>query len=109
MSVLVIASTRTPCEFGRSGPTPLTNCLDARGDDPLEDFAEDGFAVDASLIEADANKSRSLPGREWSKEIDPATASRSVRDYLATLDEAAYGKATTVTPKFVSPSDPAAQ
>jgi hypothetical protein len=36
-------------------------------------------------------------------------ASRAVRDYLATLDEAAYGKATTVTPKFVSPSDPAAQ
>jgi transposase len=69
----------------------------------------EGFAVDASLIEADANKSRSLPGKEWRTDIDPATASRAVRDYLATLDEAAYGRATTVTPKFVSPSDPAAQ
>ena len=81
----------------------VTTCIEARL------VGGDGFAVDASLIEADANKSRSLPGREWSKEIDPATASRAVRDYLATLDEAAYGKATTVTPKFVSPSDPAAQ
>ena len=39
----------------------------------------------------------------------PATAGRAVWDDLATLDEAAYGKATTVTPKFVPPSDPAAQ
>jgi len=69
----------------------------------------EGFAVDASLIEADANKSRSLPGREWDKDVDLATASRAVRDYLETLDDAAYGKATTVTPKFVSTSDPAAQ
>jgi transposase len=68
-----------------------------------------GFAVDASLIEADANKSKSLPGSDWTTDIDPETASRAVRDYLATLDDAAYGKATTVTPKFVSPSDPAAQ
>src|ERR1700752_4989420 len=29
----------------------------------------EGFAVDASLIEADANKSRSQPGCEWSKDI----------------------------------------
>jgi transposase len=31
----------------------------------------EAFAVDASLIEADANKSRSIPGPEWNKEIDP--------------------------------------
>jgi hypothetical protein len=30
-------------------------------------------------------------------------------EYLATLDDAAYGAATSVIPKFVSPSDPAAQ
>src|SRR5438094_6854077 len=30
-------------------------------------------------------------------------------EYLATLDDAAFGAATEVTPKFVSPSDPAAQ
>jgi transposase len=69
----------------------------------------EGFAVDASLIEADANKGRSIPGAEWSKERDPATASRAVKEYLATLDDAAFGAATQVTPKFISPSDPAAQ
>src|SRR5579863_6317388 len=52
----------------------------------------EGFAVDASLIEADANKHRSIPGAVWSKDIDPA-----------------QGAASDVTPKFVSPSDPAAQ
>ena len=36
----------------------------------------DGFAVDASLILADANKQRSIPGAEWQKPNDPATASR---------------------------------
>jgi len=69
----------------------------------------EGFAVDASLIAADANKGRSIPGAEWSRERGPATASRAVKEYLATLDDAAFGAATEVTPKFVSPSDPAAQ
>jgi transposase len=32
-----------------------------------------GFAVDASLIAADANKCRSTPGDEWSHDIDPTT------------------------------------
>jgi hypothetical protein len=68
-----------------------------------------GFAVDASLIAADANKQRSIPGSEWSKTRDPATASRAVKEYLATLNDAAFGAATEVDPKFVSPSDPAAQ
>jgi IS5 family transposase len=61
----------------------------------------EGFAVDASLIEADANRGRSIPGTEWSKERDPATASRAVKEYLATLDDTAFGAATEVTPKFV--------
>jgi transposase len=69
----------------------------------------EGFAVDASLIVADANKQRSISGRDWDKKRDPATASRAVKDYLATLDDAAFGMASDVTPKFVSPSDPAAQ
>ena len=47
----------------------------------------EGFAVDASLIEADANKGRSIPGAEWRKERDPATANHAVKEYLATLDE----------------------
>jgi transposase len=69
----------------------------------------EGFAVDASLIEADANKSRSIPGSDWNRDIDPTRAGSAVKDYLAKLDDAAYGAATTVVPKFVSPSDPAAQ
>ena len=69
----------------------------------------EGFAVDASLIVADANKQRSIPGKEWDKKRDPNTASRAVKEYLATLDDAAFGAASDVTPKFVSPSDPAAQ
>jgi len=32
-----------------------------------------------------------------------------VKEYLATLDDAAWGAASDVTPKFISPSDPAAQ
>lgn len=68
-----------------------------------------GFAVDASLIAADANKRRSIPGREWNKDRDPEQASRAVKEYLATLDDPAYGRASEVTPKFISPSDPAAQ
>lgn len=69
----------------------------------------EGFAVDASLIAADANKQRSIPGPEWEKPRDSETASHAVKEYLATLDDAAFGAASEVTPKFVSPSDPAAQ
>ena len=68
-----------------------------------------GFAVDASLIAADANKHRSIPGGEWNKDIDPEQASRAVKEYLATLNDPAFGTASAVIPKFVSPSDPAAQ
>jgi hypothetical protein len=69
----------------------------------------EGFAVDASLIAADANKQRSIPGLQWNKELDAQAVSRATKDYLATLDDAAFGTASEVTPKFVSPSDPAAQ
>jgi transposase len=69
----------------------------------------EGFAADASLIKADANKQRSVEG---SQEVDweaMAGTRRSVREYLDTLDEAAWGAASEVRPKFVSQSDPAAQ
>ena len=68
-----------------------------------------GFAVDASLIVADANKQRSIPGSEWTQTRAAASASRAMREYLASLDDAAFGAASAVPPKFVSPSDPAAQ
>ena len=54
----------------------------------------EGFAVDASLIQADANKRRSIPGAEWNKDIDPEQAHRAVKEYLATLDDPAYGAAS---------------
>src|SRR5262245_16501967 len=61
----------------------------------------EGFAVDASLIAADANKQRSVPGKDWDKNRDPEAASRAVKEYLATLDDAAFGAASDVTRKFV--------
>jgi len=67
------------------------------------------FAVDASLIAADANKQRSHPGDEWNIADLPTNPGRAVRDYLATLDDTAFGAASPKQPKFVSPSDPAAQ
>lgn len=69
----------------------------------------EGFAVDASLIAADANKQRSIAGQDWRRHRDPERSSRAVKEYLATLDDTAWGAATDVVPKFVSPSDPAAQ
>src|SRR3974390_989743 len=69
----------------------------------------EGFAVDASLIAADANKQRSIPGSEWNKTRDSQRASRAMKEFLAPLGVAAFGGEREVVPKFVSPSDPAAQ
>jgi transposase len=68
------------------------------------------MAVDASLIEADANKQFSASKEEWDTErIDVNAAPRAVREYLDTLDEAAFGAASDVQLKFTSFSDPASQ
>jgi hypothetical protein len=48
-------------------------------------------------------------GKDWDKNRDPEAASRAVKEYLATLDDATFGAASDVTPKFVSRSDPGAQ
>jgi hypothetical protein len=64
-----------------------------------------GFAVDASIITADAHRQRGVDG---AGELNPA-ASRAVAEYLAVLDDAAFGAATDVKPKFTSPVDPAAR
>jgi transposase len=69
----------------------------------------EGFAVDASLIKADANKQRSADASETVDWAALAETRRAVREYLDTLDEAAWGAASEATPKFVSKSDPAAQ
>jgi transposase len=44
----------------------------------------EGFAVDASLIAADANKQRSIAGQDWRRDRDPQRSSRAVKEYLAT-------------------------
>ena len=47
----------------------------------------EGFAVDASVIKADANRARGVPGAEvidWNKGDGPT---RAVREYLAALEE----------------------
>jgi transposase len=66
----------------------------------------EGFAVDASMIKADANRQRSVPGSEWQA---PEAANHAVREYLAVLDDAAFGAATPVVPKFISHADPASR
>jgi len=68
------------------------------------------FAADASLIEADANKQNSTAQEDWHPTaINPEDAPRAVREYLEVLDDAAFGAASTVEPKFTSHSDPSSQ
>ncbi len=68
------------------------------------------FAADASLIHADANKLNSTAKEDWDLDaIDPETAPRAVVEYLSALDDAAFGAATDVTPKFTSHADPSSQ
>ena len=66
----------------------------------------EGFAVDASLIKADANRQKGVEGTNG---LPPESVSRAAREYLAVLDDAAFGAATPVVPKLVSPADPAAR
>jgi len=64
----------------------------------------EGFAVDASLIQADASDRTRVEGAAG---LPPAAAGRAVEEYLAVLDDAAFGAATEVTPKYIAPADPA--
>ena len=66
----------------------------------------EAFAVDASLIKADASRQKGIEG---SVGLSPEASSRAIKEYLAVLDDAAFGAATEVTPKFISPADPAAR
>jgi transposase len=66
----------------------------------------EGFAVDASLIPADANKQRSVSSAEHTDWHSLAASRRAVREYLDLLDQAAWGAASEVVPTFVSRSDP---
>ena len=64
----------------------------------------EGLAVDASLIQADASDRSRVEGAAG---LPPAAAGRAVEEYLAVLDDATFGAASEVTPKFIAPADPA--
>src|SRR5690242_1714530 len=64
----------------------------------------EGFVVDASLIQADASDRNRIEGAAG---LPPHAAGRAVEEYLAVLDDAAFGAASEVTPKFIAPADPA--
>ena len=66
----------------------------------------EGFAVDASVIRADAHRQHGVASNA---ELETQNASRAVTEYLAVLDDTAFGAATDVAPKFISPVDPAAR
>ncbi len=66
----------------------------------------EGFGVDASLIPANANQTRGVNGKEG---LPPELTSQAIKEYLETLDDAAFGAATKVVPKSISPVDPGAR
>ena len=65
----------------------------------------EAFAVDASIIVADAHRRRGVAKVE---DLVP-TSSRAVAEYLSVLDDAAFSGATPIEPKAISPTDPAAR
>src|SRR5262245_10138032 len=65
----------------------------------------EAFAVNASMIVADAHRRRGVAKIE---DLDPAS-SRAVAEYLSVLDDAAFGGASPSEPKAISPVDPAAR
>jgi hypothetical protein len=66
----------------------------------------EGFAADASLIRADVNRQHAVHRRE---QLSDAVTSHAVREYLAVLDDAAFGGTTPIEPKQLAVSDPAAR
>ena len=66
----------------------------------------EGFAIDASIIRADANRRRGVSSTQLIEWPSPEQRSRAVREYLAALDEA---EPVGSPPKHVSMTDPAAR
>jgi transposase len=64
----------------------------------------EGFATDASIVKADAQRQRAIPGNRSFDWGDPAHASRPIREYLAALDKTAVPDSP---PKSISLTDPA--
>jgi transposase len=63
----------------------------------------EGFATDASIIKADAQRQRAVPGEQIIDWGNPAEAARPVREYLAALEEA---NPSDTPPKSISLTDP---
>ena len=66
----------------------------------------EGFAIDASVVRADANRARGVPGTEATDWKSGTHSTRAVREYVAALEEA---NPTEIQPKSVSLTDPAAR
>jgi len=66
----------------------------------------EGFAVDASIVKADANRRRGVPSEEGIDWSNPQLGTRAVREYLQALEE--EGQIGT-TPKNISLTDPGAR
>jgi transposase len=77
--------------FRRVFESVLRRCIEERL------VGGEAFAVDASLIKADANRQKGIEG---DKGLPPEAAGRAIDEYLAVLDDAAFGAATEVAPKF---------
>ena len=63
----------------------------------------------ASFRPMRTGRTRRRPSDRQPDRINPEDAPRAVREYLATLDDSAFGAASPVEPKFTSHSDPASQ
>lgn len=87
--------------FRRVFETVVKHCMEAGL------VGGEGFAVDASVIEADASRFQRVDGGEvdWT---DAQRASRPVREYLAALEGDNPPTNPRQKPKALSPSDPAA-
>jgi transposase len=67
----------------------------------------EGFAVDASVVKADANRARGVGGDQVVGWKADAASSRAVREYLTAIEEA--NPTDAAPPKSVSLTDPAAR
>ncbi len=65
----------------------------------------EGFATDASIIKADAQRQRGVPGSEPIDWGNPEQAARPVREYLAAIEQV---NDSSTMPKAISLTDPAA-
>ena len=65
-----------------------------------------GFAVDASVLEANASRYHGKPPEELDRS-DKQRQRRAVAEYLAAIDDTAEPNPDRKTPKVISPSDPA--